>query len=128
MTLEELMNTNKFGEDLDDEVLPRLSQIGTNVQCGIDGPSGSNEKGDSCVSKIGKFSQELSDEIYTCMSTAAGELEHTLSLVEGKLTEEDFKVYKRLVAKIIIAVYCGLGDSILGKVGWSPSDERYTKF
>ena len=55
---------------------------------------------------------QLVTEATACLKAAAGEIEHTVDLLEGKLSPEDLASYKRMVGKIIIALYSGLADPL----------------
>jgi len=55
---------------------------------------------------------ETVQEATSCLKTAAGEIEHTIDLLEGKVSAEDLASYKRMVGKIIIALYSGLADPL----------------
>jgi hypothetical protein len=52
-------------------------------------------------------------EITSALRTAAGQIEHTLVLLEDKASTEDLATYKRMVGKVIIAIYSGLADPVM---------------
>jgi hypothetical protein len=56
---------------------------------------------------------ETVDDLIQCLRTAAGEINHSVFLLEQKLTQADLDEYKRLAGKVIIAIYSGLADPIL---------------
>src|SRR5262245_31286271 len=47
------------------------------------------------------------------LRTAAGEVGHTIDLRDSKVSAEDLATYKRMVGKVIIAIYSGLADPTL---------------
>ena len=57
--------------------------------------------------------QETVEEAIKCLRVAAGEVEHTLDILETKVSAEDLATYKRMVGKVIIAIYSGLADPIM---------------
>lgn len=57
--------------------------------------------------------RNTANEMVACLGAAAGEIEHSLELLEGKVSTDDFAAYKRMVGKIIVAIHSGLTDSIL---------------
>ncbi len=56
---------------------------------------------------------ETANEVIECLRKAAGEVEHTIDLLDGHVSAEDLGAYKRMVGKIVIAIYSGLADPVL---------------
>lgn len=56
---------------------------------------------------------ETATEVIDCLRKAAGEVEHTIDLLDGKVSVEDLAAHKRMVGKIVIAIYSGLADPVL---------------
>ena len=63
--------------------------------------------------KSDRLKLETAQEIAQCLRTAAGEVEHTIDLIESEVTPEDLATYKRMVGKVIMAIYSGLADPVL---------------
>lgn len=51
--------------------------------------------------------------VILALRTAAGEVEHTVDLLEGKLSADVLSAHKRVVGKVINAIYSGLADPLL---------------
>jgi hypothetical protein len=56
---------------------------------------------------------ETAEEVINCLKIAAGEIEHTIEVLQSKISPSDLADYKRMTGKIIIAIYSGLADPVL---------------
>jgi hypothetical protein len=63
--------------------------------------------------KSDRLDLEAVKEVVNSLRIAAGEVEHTVDLLESKVSMEDLTAYKRMVGKVIIALYSGLADPVL---------------
>jgi hypothetical protein len=63
--------------------------------------------------KSDRLKLETAQAVTSCLRTAAGEVEHTIDLLESHVSSEDLVAYKRMVGKVIVAIYSGLADPVL---------------
>lgn len=63
--------------------------------------------------KSTKLDHDSAATVVQCLKVAAGEIEHSLEVLDGKLSEEDYETYRKTVGKVIVAIYTGLADPIL---------------
>jgi hypothetical protein len=54
-------------------------------------------------------------EVVDSLRQGVGFIEGSIDLLEGKVSDSDLNDYKRMVGKIIIAVYSGLADKVMEK-------------